>query len=73
MWVVRYYAKGKRKYDRANMAGGGKAIIDLLIDYDILLDDRPGVCEIYYSQEKSPTGQDMVCITIEDLEYGTQS
>ena len=65
--LTRFYAKRKRLYDRANLVGGGKPLVDLLVECGILKNDNAVWFEGVFHQLPSPTGKDMTQIEIEDF------
>jgi len=67
VWLVRQWALGKRAYDKGNLVGGCKALIDCLREARLLIDDTDQYVEIHYRQEPSPTGKDRVQLTFEEF------
>jgi hypothetical protein len=65
--ITRQYGARKRRYDDENLVGGGKPLVDVLRDYAVLVDDRPGMWRGYYRQERSPDGVDRIVIRL--MEY----
>lgn len=70
--ITRHYGlsdkgKQKREYDQENLVGGGKPLVDVLKDYAVIVDDRPGCWRGYYRQAKATDGLDR--ITIHLMEY----
>ena len=70
--ITRHYglsAKGrqKREYDRENLIGGGKPLVDVLKDYAVIIDDRPDCWTGHYRQEKAADGVDKIHIQL--IEY----
>lgn len=65
IWLRRVFRKGKRMYDVANLIGGGKPIIDVLVSRGILLDDSPKQFEGIYSQGPGPA--DTIHLRIFDI------
>lgn len=57
VWIKRVYRPGKRPYDVANLLGGGKALVDVLVSRGLLKDDSPKWFEGIYAQEPGPTDQ----------------
>jgi len=49
------------------MVGGCKPLIDCLVEFRLLIDDRNEWAEIHYKQELSPTGHDRIVISIEEF------
>jgi hypothetical protein len=64
-WMRRVYRPGKRAYDVANLIGGGKAIVDVLVSRGLIKDDSPKWFEGIYQQ--SPGPEDLICITLYDI------
>lgn len=65
IWLKRIYRPGKRLYDVANLQGGGKALVDVLVSRGILRDDSPKYFEGIYQQE--PGDDDAIVLTIFDI------
>lgn len=70
--ITREYGKSKlgkqkRPYDQDNLVAGGKALIDNLRDYAVILNDDDASWRGYYRQERSPDGVDRIRIRL--LEY----
>jgi hypothetical protein len=65
VWLRRVYRPGKRPYDVANLVGGGKAIVDVLVSRGLLIDDSPKHFEGIYAQE--PGDSDLTCLTVYDV------
>jgi hypothetical protein len=59
------YRPGKRAYDNANLIGGAKAVVDVLVARGILKDDSPKWFEGIYQQEPGPS--DAIVLTIFDI------
>jgi hypothetical protein len=68
VWFKRYYGKRKRPFDRGNLAGGMKPLLDELVSAGWLVDDSPKFCQDHYAQEKSPSGSDYILVTLEDID-----
>jgi hypothetical protein len=64
-WLKRVYRPGKRRYDYGNLVGGAKAVIDVLVNRGLLVDDSPQWFEGIYSQEPGPA--DAIHIRLEDM------
>lgn len=64
--VYRMYGKGRRKYDRINMAAGCKSLLDVLVTTGVLYDDNEAWLQDNYEQQRSPDGGDYVVLTVED-------
>jgi hypothetical protein len=65
IWLRRIYRPGKRPYDVANLYGGSKHIVDVLVNRGILKDDSPKYFEGIYSQQPGPA--DAIHLRIFDL------
>jgi hypothetical protein len=52
IWLKRIFRPGKRPYDAANLVGGGKHIVDVLVSRGLLKDDSPKWFEGIYAQEQ---------------------
>jgi hypothetical protein len=65
VWLTRYYRPGKRDYDKANLIGGAKGVIDVLVTRGLLLDDSPKHFEGIFSQK--PGDIDLVALTFHDV------
>jgi hypothetical protein len=65
LWLKRVYRKGKRPYDVANLYGGGKALIDVIVSRGLLIDDSPKWLEAFYHQE--PGAADQIVLRFEDF------
>jgi hypothetical protein len=65
IWLKRYYRPGKRAYDAANLVGGGKHIVDVLVSRGLLKDDSPKWFEGIYGQE--PGDADRIHIKLFDI------
>jgi hypothetical protein len=65
VWFKRVYRSGKRPYDWANLVGGGKAIVDVLVTRGLLLNDTPRDLEGIYSQV--PGDCDEIHLRFEDV------
>jgi hypothetical protein len=65
LWLRRVYRPGKRAYDEANLVGGGKAVVDVLVARGLLKDDSPKWFEGIYQQV--PGDADAIVLTIYDI------
>jgi hypothetical protein len=65
VWLRRVFRAGKRAYDTANLIGGGKAIVDVLVSRGILKDDSPKWFEGIYQQEAG--AEDQIVLTVYDI------
>ncbi len=65
VWLRRVYRPGKRPYDVANLIGGGKAIVDVLVSRGLLVDDSPKWLEAIYAQGQGT--EDSICLTFYDI------
>lgn len=63
--LSRIYGKGKRAYDRDNLATGCKPIVDAMVKAGILIGDRPDQAEIHYEQARGDG--DMLRVLVEEL------
>lgn len=50
VWLKRVFRPGKRPYEVANLIGGGKAIVDVLVNRGLIVDDNAKYFEGIYSQ-----------------------
>jgi hypothetical protein len=65
VWFKRVFRPGKRPYDVANLIGGGKHIVDVLVTRGLLKDDSPAWLEGIYAQAAG--NEDLVCLRFEDI------
>lgn len=66
IWLKRIYkSPGKRPYDVANLIGGGKGIVDVLVNRGILKDDSSNWFEGIYQQAPGPA--DRILLRIYDI------
>lgn len=65
VWLHRVFGPRKRPYDIANLIGGGKAIVDVLVARGILVDDSSKWFEGIYKQGPGPA--DAITIEIFDV------
>lgn len=65
VWLSRVYGPRKRPYDIANLIGGGKAIVDVLVARGVLVDDSSKWFEGIYKQGPGPA--DAILIDIYDI------
>lgn len=71
IFFTRHYGKRKRPFDYGNLVGGFKPLLDMIVDCDLLIDDKPKYCAEYYSQQRSDNGEDYITIRIEDIHEPT--
>jgi hypothetical protein len=64
IWFTRIYRPGKRPYDDANLRGGGKHIVDALVNRGLLIDDDNEHFEGLYKQ--CPGNHDSIHMRFED-------
>lgn len=64
--LTRYWAKKQRAYDRINLAGGMKPVLDCLVELGLLVDDNEAYCEDHYAQE-GPSDQPGIGVVIEEV------
>ena len=64
--ITRFYGYRKRAFDKDNLYGACKPLIDALRDFAIIPDDTPKHIDLYVEQEKSPNKSTFV--TIEAVE-----
>lgn len=64
--ITRYWAKGQRAYDRTNLAGGMKPLLDCLVELGLLVDDSEQWCKDYYRQQ-GPCDQPGIGVVIEEI------
>lgn len=57
VWLRRVYRPGKRRYDAANLIGGGKHVVDVLVNRGLLKDDAPEWFEGFYEQVPGPADE----------------
>jgi len=65
LWLRRVFRPGKRPYDIANLVGGGKAVVDVLVSRGLLIDDSPKWLEAYYQQ--APGDADRIHLRFFDI------
>ena len=65
--VVRQFGKGKRKFDRGNLIGGCKPLLDAMRACSFIVDDTVLMIEDHYSQVKSKNGSDSCVIYAENM------
>ena len=66
--ITRYYAGRNRAYDHQNFAGGCKPLLDVIVTFGGLYDDRDLWCEAHYVQIKAGSdGVDVIEVKIEEL------
>ena len=54
--IVRVYGKGCRAFDMANLVGGAKSLVDVLVEIEALKDDTAEWMIADYAQEKAAMG-----------------
>ncbi len=64
--ILRLYGKRCRPFDYANLVGGGKPMIDSMVDLGYLLDDSPKLFLGSYHQAANPTGAHEIFIRLEE-------
>ena len=69
VFIVREYPKGKRRYDRGNLVGGCKPLLDAMTEAGLLVDDKEKWLEDHYEQRPAYKGG--AFIIIEELENET--
>lgn len=68
VYVTRCMGKGKRRYDRDNLIGGCKPLMDALTLSGLLLDDKEKYLEAHYHQVRADKGASGgVLIEIEEM------
>jgi len=55
--LTRIYGPGCRAFDRDNLAGGLKLVVDDIVKEGLLLGDRPKDAEIHYEQRRVAAGE----------------
>ncbi len=48
VFVYRLLGKGSREYDRGNLVGGSKPLLDAMVNAGLLVDDSAAHCEDHY-------------------------
>ena len=66
--VTRFYGYRKRAFDKDNLYGACKPLIDAVRGLGIIPDDTPAHINLYVEQEKSPTKQSFVRITAHETD-----
>jgi len=64
---TRFYGRRRRPYDYANLVGGGKPLVDLLVESGYLVNDTESLFEGIYHQKRSPDGTDSIRIEFYDF------
>lgn len=54
--LTRLYGKGQRAFDRDNLVGGMKPVVDSMVLDGLLLGDTPELAEVHYDQIGSEPG-----------------
>lgn len=67
VFLTRLFGKRKRRYDVANLIGGGKPLVDALVVNGYLIDDSPKWMNAWYYQERSESGEDMIKIQVKHV------
>ena len=52
--ITRFYGYRKRAFDKDNLYGACKPLIDAIRDFKVIPDDTPNHINLYVDQEKSP-------------------
>lgn len=65
--IKRYYGYRKRAFDKDNLYGSAKFLIDALRDHKIIPDDTPKHINLTVTQDKSPTKETFVEITAREV------
>lgn len=55
----------ERPFDRDNLAGGCKVVVDAMVHEHLLVDDKPALAEIHYAQERG--GKAGLHVLLEEL------
>lgn len=63
--LTRLMGKGQRAFDRDNLVGGAKGLVDAMVRVGLLLGDDAEHAEIHYDQERAP--EPGVRVLIEEL------
>jgi hypothetical protein len=65
--MTRKFGKGKRAYDRGNLIGGAKPLVDAMVRYGKIYGDTENWLEDHYKQERSGDDNDWIHILIEEF------
>jgi len=65
--IKRFYGYRKRAFDKDNLYGSAKILIDALRDHNIIPDDTPKHINLTVTQDKSPTKETFVQIKAEEV------
>ena len=68
MNITRFYGYRKRAFDKDNLYGSAKILIDAMRQLEIIKEDTPAHLELTVDQEKSPDKTTFVRITVEERE-----
>ena len=66
--ITRYYGYRKRAFDKDNLYGSSKLLIDAIKDFNIIPDDTPKHINLTVKQEKSPTRETFVEIEAKEAD-----
>lgn len=66
--ITRFYGYRKRAFDKDNLYGACKPLIDAVRGLKVIPDDTPAHINLYVEQEKSPTKQSFVRISAHEVE-----
>jgi Holliday junction resolvase RusA-like endonuclease len=64
--LTRVWARRQRRFDRINLAGGLKPVLDALVKHRLLVDDSEKWCEDHYEQ-RGPSPDPGIEVVIEEL------
>ena len=65
--ITRFYGYRKRAFDKDNLYGSSKLLVDALRDFKIIPDDTPKHINLTVTQEKSPTTETFVEIDAKEV------
>jgi hypothetical protein len=66
--ITRFYGYRKRAFDKDNLYGACKPLIDAVRGLQVIPDDTPAHINLYVEQEKSPTKQSFVRISAHEVD-----
>lgn len=66
--ITRFYGHRKRAFDKDNLYGACKPLIDAVRGFRIIPDDTPSHINLYVEQEKSPTKESFVQISAHETD-----
>ena len=66
--ITRYYGYRKRAFDKDNLYGSSKLLVDALRDFKIIPDDTPKHINLTVKQEISPTQETFVEIQAKEAD-----